>query len=762
MRPACSPPLVVFFVLGAAAAVAAETPPEKLIGFTPERAAAERRLEQGFDAALDPAELKEWMRRLSARPHHIGSPYGKDNAEFLAGLFRGWGFDTRIEEFRVLFPTPKMRGLEMVAPAVFRAALAEPPLKEDPTSGQTAEQLPVYNAYSIDGDVTGELVYVNYGVPRDYDELDRHGIDVKGKVVLARYGGSWRGIKPKVAAEHGAIGCLIYSDPRDDGFFQGDVYPKGPYRNDTGAQRGSVADMPLYPGDPLTPGVGATPEVAHGVDLSRAKTLTKIPVMPISYGDALPLLNALGGPVAPESWRGALPVTYHLGPGPTRVHLKLAFDWRLVPAYDVIARLAGSERPDEWVIRGNHHDAWVNGAEDPISGLVALLAEAKAVGALHKAGWTPKRTIVYAAWDGEEPGLLGSTEWAEAHDAELRKKAVAYVNSDSNGRGFLQVSGSHTLERFINQVARDVPDPETAVSVAERLRARRLVRGDDDDAREVRKEERKELRERPDLRIGALGSGSDYTPFLQHLGIASLSIGFGGENGNGIYHSIYDSFAHYTRFNDPKFEYGVALARVGGRTVLRLAEADVAPFEFTAFADTLGRYVEEVSRLATDMREKSEEDNRLLRDRTLVLAADPQQTYVPPEARQAVPYVNFAPLQNALERVQQSARTFDRARTAREGRPLSPEAQKALDVILMAAEQALTRPEGLPVRPWFRHQVYAPGFYTGYGVKTLPGVREALEQRDWKRAEEQAVVEARTLEAFAAQIDKATAVIEEG
>ena len=720
-----------------------------LLGFTDERARAQRALEQRFDASLSASDLRDWMKRLSARPHHLGSPYGKENAEFLASLFRSWGYDTRIEEFRVLFPTPKTRLLEMVEPTRFTAAISEPMLKEDATSGQTAEQLPVYNAYSIDGDVTAPLVYVNYGVPRDYEELARRGVDVKGKVVLARYGGSWRGIKPKVAAEHGAVGCLIYSDPRDDGYFQGDVYPEGAFRNDRGAQRGSVADMPLFPGDPLTPGVGATPD-AKRLSLAEAPTLTKIPVMPISYADAQPLLRALRGPLAPEAWRGALPLTYHLGPGPTKVHLKLAFNWNQVPAYDVIARLAGAERPDEWIVRGNHHDAWVNGANDPISGLVPLLAEAKAIGELHKSGWTPKRTIVFAAWDGEEPGLIGSTEWVEAHAEELRSKAAVYINTDGNGRGFLGVGGSHTLERFINEVARDVIDPQTRVSVAERARARRVL--------DSRADDRKDVRDRRDLRISALGSGSDYTPFLQHLGIASLNIGYGGEDDGGEYHSVYDSFDLYTRFKDPTFEYGIALAQTVGRAEMRLADADVLPFEFTAFADTLGRYVTEVGKLSDEMREETEEVNRRLRDRTYQIAADPKQVELPPSPRPPVPYISLAPLQNAKARVDESAKAFDAAWKARTS-PLSADAQKSLDGVLMSAERTLTRSEGLPRRPWFVHHVYAPGFYTGYGVKTLPGVREALEQREWTQAEEQARLVAGLLEGLAAQIDRATVIV---
>lgn len=726
-----------------------------LLGFAPESAAAQRDLEARFDAALRREDLGEWMKQLAARPHPVGSPHGKANAEMLAGLFRSWGFETEIERFDVLFPTPKVRRLEMTAPTRATARLAEPPLPGDATSGQTDEQLPSYNAYSPDGDVEGEVVYVNYGVPADYEELARRGVDVKGKVVLARYGGSWRGIKPKVAAEHGAVGCLIYSDPRDDGYFQGDVYPKGSWRNEHGVQRGSVADMPLFPGDPLTPGVGATAG-AKRLPLAEAPTLARIPVLPISYGDALPLLAALGGPVAPEGWRGGLPVTYHLGPGPTRVHLELAFDWRQVPAYDVIARLPGAERPDLWIVRGNHHDAWVNGADDPVSGLVALLAEARAVGELARAGFRPKRTIVYAAWDAEEPGLLGSTEWAEAHAAMLSERAVAYVNSDSNGRGFLYAGGSHTLERFVNEVARDVRDPQKGVSVAQRLRAQRLL--DDDE------KTRREARERGDLRISALGSGSDYTPFLQHLGIASLNLVFGGEDGGGSYHSVYDSFDHYTRFGDPGFAYGVALAQTAGRAVLRLAQADVLPFEFGNFAETVALYAREIEELPGTLRGETEEVNRRLDERVYELAADPTRASAPPPRREPVPHLNLAPLHNAVARLTVAARAHAAAAEAlaAAGRTLPRESQQALDAVLLRTERALLDAGGLPRRPWFRHRVYAPGFYTGYGVKTLPGVREAIEQRDWREAEEQAVATARALEAFAAEVDRATALLRAG
>jgi N-acetylated-alpha-linked acidic dipeptidase len=741
--------LVVIFLAVIAHPATAST--EALRGFMDEGAASQRALEERFDANLKAENLREWMKRLAAFPHHVGSERQRENTEFIAARFREWGFETEIEEFQVLFPTPKTRVLEMIAPTSFVASLREPPIAEDSTSGATAEQLPTYNCYSIDGDVTGDLVYVNYGVPSDYDTLAERGVDVRGKIVIARYGGSWRGIKPKVAAEHGAVGCIIYSDPRDDGFFQGDVYPRGAYRNENGVQRGSVADMPIYSGDPLTPGVGATKD-AKRLPISQAPTLTKIPVLPISYADARPLLEALGGPVAPDGWRGALPMTYHLGPGPAKVHLKVAFDWNMVTVRDVIAKLAGSERPDQWIIRGNHSDAWVNGADDPLSGLVSLMEEARSVGVLAKSGWRPKRTIVYCAWDGEEQGLLGSTEWVETHADRLRKHAAVYINSDSNGRGFLFAAGSHTLEKFVNEVSRAVTDPQKKISVFDRARSRALVDGDP--------QTRRVVRERGEIPIGALGSGSDYTPFLQHLGVASLNLGFGGEDSGGSYHSIYDSFDHYARFGDPGFEYGVALAKVAGRVVLRLANADVLPFEFDNFATTVDAYARDVARLADEMREQTAERNRLLAEGHLSAVADPTGTFVAPTAKEPVPALDFAPLRSAVEELRRSASAFSRAQEAARasGRQLPVETRRSLDTILMGVERALTLSTGLPRRPWYIHQVYAPGSYTGYGVKTLPAVREAIELRNWTEASQQIGVVSGVLKSFAAEVDRATAL----
>jgi len=694
--------------------------PRTLRGYSEAGSKTQREWEEKMRAIPRPENLRENMKLLSAEPHHVGSAYDKKNAEFILEQFKSWGFNAQIEEFDVLFPTPTERVVELIEPTRFRAQLKEPEIAEDPDSGD-AGQLPSYNAYSGDGDVTAQLVYVNYGVPADYEQLAKLGVDVKGKIVIARYGASWRGIKPKVAYEHGAIGCLIYSDPKDDGYYQGDVYPLGPYRPEQGVQRGSVMDMPIHPGDPLTPGWGAV-KGARRIAREEADVIMKIPVLPISYGDALPLLKALGGPVAPEAWRGALPITYHIGSGPARVHLKASFDWSLKTLYDVIARIDGGEYPDQWIVYGNHHDAWVNGADDPVSGMVTVMEAGRALGELVKQGWKPKRTIILCAWDGEEPALLGSTEWVETHADELKQKAVVYLNSDSTSKGFMNVGGSHTLERFVNEVARDVMQPKTNKSVWEALRDRRVEQAKTD-------EDKKELRERADLRISALGSGSDYTPFIQHLGIAAMNTGFGGEGGGGIYHSIYDSFNWYTKFSDGTFEYGRALAQLNGTIVIRLADADVLPFEFGNFAETVKGYVDDLEKLAKK-------------------SGSPKE-------------INFALLDSATKSVSESARRYEDAlakATARNFQQVKDAA--SLNKLVYQSERKLTNERGLPRRPWFQHQIYAPGFYTGYGVKTIPGVREAIEQKQWNDVEPQMKKAAAALQALASQIDAAARMLE--
>ena len=700
--------------------------PAPIRGFSARSSAIERNWETQFRAIPETQRLRSMMQRLSARPHHVGSPYDKINAEWIRDQFASYGWDARIEQFDVLFPTPITRVVELVSPTAYRAGLQEPSVAQDPTSSQHAEQLPTYNAYSADGDVTGPLVFVNHGVPADYLELERRGISVKGAIVIAKYGGSWRGIKPKVAAEHGAIGCLIYSDPGDDGYAAGDVFPKGPMRPAQGVQRGSVADMPTYPGDPLTPGVGATPD-AKRLSLAQATTITKIPVLPISYADAQPLLTALGGAVVPDGWRGGLPITYRFGPGQARLHLVVKSDWSLKPLYNVIARIVGTDETDQWVIRGNHHDAWVNGAEDPISGLVAELEEARALGDIYKKGWRPKRTIIYAAWDGEEPGLLGSTEWSEAHAAELSAHAVAYLNSDTNGRGYLGMEGSHTLERLINEVAQDVPDPETNVTTWRRAQASAVVGG------------RAEVRDAKDLPIGALGSGSDFTPFLQHLGIASLNLGYGGEDDGGIYHSIYDDFYWYTHFSDTSFVYGRALAQVTGTAVMRLAGADVLPFVFENLANTTKRYEAELQSLRDKRAASIDEEMKRLSAGDYGLVRDPRNPTSPPARQTPPPRFNFAPLQNAQDTLAAAAKAFENSYQAwsestngDSGRSSPTAAQlRSVNELLLSSERALLAPEGLALRPWYKHLLYAPGFYTGYDVKTMPGIREAIEQGAW-------------------------------
>src|SRR3984957_9868849 len=732
------------------------TNPASLVGYSPRASQTERDWEIKFRGVPDPANMRSYMQRLSARPHHVGSAYDKDNAEWILARFKEWGLDAHIERFDVLFPTPKIRILEMTAPTTFRAKLEEPALAIDPTSNQKSEQLSTYNAYSTDGDVTAPLVFVNYGLPEDYEKLDRLGISVKGAIVIAKYYHSWRGVKPKVAAEHGAIGCLIYSEPRDDGYGIDDVFPQGPMRNPNGVQRGSVMDFASNsPGDPLTPGYVASPEHKR-LSVQEAKSITKIPVIPISYGDAQPLLAALAGPMAPEDWRGSLPIPYHVGPGPAKVHLKVEFNWDIKPVNDVIAKIPGSVAPDEWIIRGNHHDAWVNGAEDPISGQSSLLEEARALGQLVKQGWKPRRTIIYTAWDGEEPMLLGSTEWAESHADELQAHAAVYINTDGNDRGLLQMGGSHSLEQFINGVARDIEDPEAQMTVWKREQLSKI-------AKAKSAEDRHELRERADLRIEPLGSGTDYTAFLDHLGIATLDLGYEGEDEQGIYHSVYDDFYWYTHFSDRDFVYGRALAQTVGTSVMRLADAEVLPFEFVSLADTVDTYRKNLEKLLATRQDEIRERNQELEDGVFAAINDPRRPTVAPVREEIPPHLNFAPLENAVESLTRSAKHYHQALADKQA--LFDDAAMAstlgtLNRKLIESERRLTNAEGLPRRPWYKHLLYAPGIYTGYGVKTLPGVREGIEQKRYAEADQEIVRAAQALQDEATLIDSAAQELE--
>ncbi|MCX8473052.1 MAG: M28 family peptidase, partial [Sediminibacterium sp.] len=695
-----------------------------LIGFKKQNQENQLKNEKKFDSYLDAARIGLAIKELSAVPHHVGSPGGRIVAEKIKEHFTEYGWDAKIETYYVLFPTPITRVLEMTAPTKFIAKLKEPALKEDQTSGQDG-QLPTYNCWSADGDVTAGLVFVNYGLPEDYSTLEKYGVSVKGKIVIAKYGRSWRGIKPKVAQEHGAIGCLIYSDPADDGYVQGDVYPKGPFKNEYGVQRGSIMDMVIYPGDPSTPNSASTQNAAR-IDHNDAINLLKIPVLPISYSDAKPLLEALSGNVVPRNWAGGLPITYHFGDGSTIVHLKVNFDWKIREANNVIATIVGSEYPDQWIIRGNHHDAWVNGADDPISSMAAELDEAYAIGQLIKQGWKPKRTLKYCAWDAEEPGLMGSTEWVEDHAAELQQKAVLYINTDGNGRGFVNVDGSHALENLITQICMQVKDPQTNVSVFERDQMRQL-------AESKGLEEAKKITNKKNYAIDAMGSGSDYSPFIQHLGIPALNIGFGGENAGGEYHSIYDSYDNYVRFKDINFMYGPVLASVVGRVVLRTSEADLLPFNYKNTTSIIKTYIQEVIQEAQKAQQTILLTNLKSNENAQNIAADPKLNLsFNNQEKPAAPFLNFAPLQNAFQNLEQEVQNISLKVDS-----LSPMKINELNKKFAQAEQQLLAPDGLPKRSWYKHTLYAPGFYTGYGVKTLPGIREAIEQGNWSEAQEQ-------------------------
>ena len=689
-------------------------------GFPDDAVAAQRQREEQFRTVPDSARLKEYMEAMAGDPHVAGQPSSKRVADYALAKLKSFGLDAKLEEFEAMMPWPLETTVDLIAPEKYTLRIKEPVLPEDPDSG---DQTPLYNAYSGDGDVTGEVVYVNYGMPADFARLKEMGISVKGKIVLARYGAGWRGIKPKVAYENGAIGCLIFSDPRDDGFFQGDVYPIGPYRPEFGAQRGSVMDMPIHPGDPLTPGWGSE---AGGRKNSRedAPTILKIPVLPIGYGDALPILRQLKGPVAPQEWRGALPVTYHIGPGPAQLRMKLSFEWKNRPLYNVVARIPGATRPDEWIIYGNHHDAWVSGADDPISGASSLMETARGLGELLKSGWRPSRTIILALWDGEEWGLLGSTEWAEKHGAELKQKAVAYINTDGTGKGWLGAGGSHGLQQMLGEVAKDVMDPRTGKPVFDEAR-RRSILGLPEAARP-------EAEKDPSFRIAPLGSGSDYTPFLQHLTLSALNVGFGGESPGGVYHSAYDTVKWYQTHSDGDYSYGRTLSQITGTLILRLSEAPVLPFQFVDTADTLMRYVVEIEKLA-----ETKKDSKL----------------------------DMRPVRNAVEALKKAGEAYERAYgavpRARAAQLVGRNELVELNKLLLTSEQKLGNTEGLPRREWFKHQMYAPGFYTGYGVKTMPQIREGLEENRFTEAQGGVRTVSAAVNALAAQVDQAARALQQ-
>ncbi len=745
--------LSAFLVTVAAGQQPAASPPA-LLGFTPQSEKTEQDWEKRFRAIPDASRVHANMVHLAAHPHNVGSEYQREDAEWLVARYKEWGWDAHIERFDVLYPTPKVRILELVAPTKFEAKLDEPPLPGDPYTKEKSTQLPGFNIYSADGDVTAPLVYVNYGMPADYEELEHYGVSVKGAIVIARYGGGWRGLKPKLAYEHGALGCIIYSDPADDGYVQGNVLPQGPMRPPEGIQRGSVADMTLYAGDPLTPGWGSVPG-AKRLKISEAKVIMKIPVLPIGYADAKPLLAALAGPTVPPAWRGGLPLTYHFGPGPAKVHLKLAFDWGQKPVLDVIATMKGGEEPGVWIIRGNHYDGWVNGADDPISGQSALLEEARAFGELAKQGWRPKRTLIYTAWDGEEPGLLGSTEWAETHAEELNQHAAIYINSDENGRGFFGAGGSHELEHLVNNVSKEITDPETNASVWKREQAEMLIRG----GRHGSAPNANVLKKN-DLPIEAIGSGSDFATFLDHLGIASLNVGFGGEDRGGTYHSAYDTPWFTDHFGDKKEVYGPVLAQTAGTMVMRIADADILPYDFTSLASTLKGYDTELKDLVKSLQAEAKTRKRNIDMQLYALTNDPQKPLQAPPLLNPPPDMDFSALDESIAALDKAAIHFSDARSAASG--LSAERLKTLNAELTLADRKLISSQGLPGRPWVRNLIYAPGTYAGYGVKTIPGVREAIEQGRYPEAKEQVVVVSKAINDEAAYIERIATEIGSG
>jgi N-acetylated-alpha-linked acidic dipeptidase len=697
-----------------------------LDGFTPDESASERALEDRFRAVPRPDSAREHLRQLTKEAHLAGTPEDYQTAIYVRDRLREYGISADLKEYQVLLPYPRTPTvLELVAPRRERLQLKEAAIPEDPTSS-SAKIVPLYNGYSASGDVTAPLVYVNYGLPADYDALKKLNVDVKGKIVIARYGHSYRGVKARVAEENGAVGCIIYSDPADDGYMQGDVYPKGPWRSETSAQRGSIQYGFIYPGDPLTPGTPAIPGTPR-IRQDQALSLPKLPVQPISYGDARKLLEPLRGAVRPNGFQGGLPFAYHVGgTNDVRVHLKTDADIKTMTIWDVIARIEGDAEKDRWVVLGNHRDAWVFGAVDPNSGTSALLEMARGFGELMKQGWKPRRTIYLCSWDAEEQGLIGSTEWMEENAADLKEKAVAYLNVDTAVSGANYTASSvPTLWKLIRAATRDVHDPKTGKSVyqAWQDRAHEGQPDADTEAGTSTKE----------AGIDPLGYGSDFTPFFQHIGVASLDMGFGGDY--GVYHSAYDSFTWMSKFGDPTFAYHVAAAQLWGTLALRLADAPALQFDYSDYADQIRDFVNETVTTAQRRRLADSFDAKAILDAAKELGDEAGRT----RARR----------DELLDTISRSRVRADDTNSRAVAR------LRKLNDSLLAAERALTDPAGLRGRPWYQHQIYAPGFYTGYAAQPLPDLRQAIDDRNTTNARDAA-------QRIVAAIRRASQVLRDG
>ncbi len=672
----------------------------QLDGFTAENSATERNWESEFRAIPEASSAREHLRRLTAQPHVAGTKEDYDTAIYVRDQIRSYGISSELKEYDVLLPYPKQPSIvELVAPRRERLTVKEAVVPEDPSSSNP-RIIPLFNGYSASGDVTAPLVYVNYGLPPDYDELKKVGVDVKGKIVLARYGNSFRGVKAKVAQDNGAVGLIIFSDPADDGYMQGDVFPKGPWRPASSAQRGSVQFLSTAPGDPLTPGAPAIPGTPR-LKMEEATTLTRIPVQPISYGDARRLLEPLQGPLRPKGFQGGLPFAYHVGgTSDVRVHLKTDMDYQTRKIWNVISRIDGAQEKDRWVVMGNHRDAWTFGAVDPNSGTTAMLEAACAFGGLLKKGWQPRRTIVLCSWDGEEYGLLGSTEWVEENAAELKQKAVAYLNVDAavSGANF-GASSVPSMWKLIRGATRDVPDPKSGKSVYQQWQDRTRDNNPDPELTDAEMGSDTRIAE---ARIGALGSGSDYTPFLQHLGIPSSDMSFGGDY--GVYHSAYDDFYWMSHFGDPTFMYHVTAARLWGTIAMRLADSAGLPLDYRDYA--------------TQVREFFTESMKTARRRKLTSSIDEKQ------------------MNDAIDAFSSEAEKTERARQDAIVQPSAAARLRRINDALIAVERDLTDARGLRGRNWYVHQIYAPGTYTGYASQPLPDFRQALQDRNTVNAGE--------------------------